>query len=118
MSKKKTVVLNYNGQRIVLDTIAGYAAMYNNSSGKTLAEYGIQFSLRTGETIEQYGNDQTSRNKVLEYLDNYFKPDSFTANKCQACVHKADGRKNDCYTKYDCTSYSGLPGFKREGEGN
>jgi len=114
-NRKMSVVLDYNGQRILLDTIAGYAAMYKDKRGE-ITEYGIEFSLRTGEIIEQYGNDQISRNKVLEYLDDYFKPDKFTANRCQVCEHKEDKRNGNCYSKHDCTTYKGLLGFKREKE--
>ena len=74
MSKKRAVVLDYNGQRILLDTIAGYVPVYSNKEGEKDTKYGIRFHLRTGEVIDQMGNDDVSRNKVVKYLDDYFKP--------------------------------------------
>ena len=111
MSKRRSVVLNYNGQRLVLDTIAGYCAVYLANNNAT-TKHGIRFSLRTGETVEQEGNDETSRNKVLEFLDDYFKPVNFTANKCQVCTHRTD--PDNCYSKRNCSDFRGFQGFERE----
>ena len=114
MSNKKLVVLNYNGQRIVLDTIAGYCGIYRTEKSTTTKQ-GIRFELRTGETIEQLGNDEVSRDKVLEFLDNHFKPEYFTGNLCHVCIHKKDAVTGDCYTKHNyCNDYHGFRSFERE----
>ena len=114
MSKKRCVVLNYNGQRIVLDTIAGYCGVYKDDRSTT-TKHGVRFDLRTGETIEHMGNDEVSRNKVLKFLDDHFKPESFTANKCQVCAHKEDNRNNDCFSKHNnCSDFRGYSSFERE----
>jgi hypothetical protein len=111
-NKRKKLVLNYNGQRIDLDTIAGYQSISLRVRHEP-TEYGVRFDLRSGTVIEQLGDDIVSRNKVLKYLDGHFKPDEFTANKCQACEHHEDGKKNDCYSKHSCNSYGNWKGFQR-----
>lgn len=111
-NKKRRPVLDYNGQRIDLSNIVGYGSISLRVRHEP-DQYGIRFDLRSGTIIEQLGDDSVSRNKVLKYLDDYFKPDGFTANKCQACEHYEDGRKNDCYSKHSCNSYGGWKGFKR-----
>jgi len=114
MSNKKSVVLNYNGQRIVLDTIAGYCGIYR-ADRNTTTKQGIRFELRTGKTIEELGNDKVSRDKVLGFLDNHFKPKYFIANLCQACIHKEDSKTDDCYTKHNnCNNYHRFKSFERE----
>lgn len=113
MNKKRPIVLDYNGQRILLDTIASYIGVHSTAENSP-DKYGIRFYLRTGEEIERVGNDEVSRDKVLKFLDDHFKPDFFFANKCQVCVHKEDRAKRQCFEKHDCIDYRGMKGFKRE----
>jgi len=115
MSKRRPVVLDYNGLRILLDTVAGYCSIYTADSSRSPAQYGIRFYLRTGEIIEHTGSDEISRGKVLKFLDDYFKPTHFSGNKCQVCVYKADQKNNKCFSERNCSDYSGLLGFAREG---
>lgn len=114
MSKKRAVVLNYNGQRILLDAVAGYTPLYKKKERGSEAQYGIRFYLRTGEVIDKMGNDDVSRDNVIKYLDDHFKPDHFTASKCQVCIHKQDEALSKCSSLYDCSSWGGKRGFERE----
>ena len=113
MSKKRPVVLNYNGHRVLLDTIANYCSIYVSPDRNYPEKYGVRFYLRTGETVELAGTDEVSRDKVLKFLDDYFKPTYFSGNKCQVCAYREDNRKNKCYDKHDCRNYSGYRGFVR-----
>ena len=115
MSKKKEVVINYHGLRLLLGTVGGYCGIYLSDRHSNMTTYGIRFELRTGERVEQLGNDEVSRDKVLKFLDNHFKPLYFSGNLCQVCVHKEDNRNRDCYSKHDgCNDYNGYKSFERE----
>jgi hypothetical protein len=109
MSAKKQVTIDYNGQRILLDTVGGYCGIYKNDRSNN--EYGVRFYLRNGETIEQLGNDEGCQKDMLDFLDKHFKPISFSANKCQVCVYSSDHR--NCRNVRKCTEWDGHKGFKR-----
>ena len=114
MSKKKSPVIDYNGQRLLLETITGYVGIYlkQDHAAKT---YGVRFNLRTGETIEQLGTDSACRDKVLDFLDNYFKPVSFSANKCQVCAKYTPSAAGNCQVK-QCYYWENYPKFERKEE--
>ena len=114
MSKKRSPVINYNGQRILLETITGYVGIYLEKAHES-DRHGIKFHLRTGEIIEQLGTDNECRDKVLNFLDDYFKPVLFPANKCQVCADHTPNASGYCQVK-QCGAWENYPKFKRKEE--
>ena len=111
MSKKRTVVINYAGRRVLLETIASYWPCITRADREE-PKYGIEYLLRSGEKVDASGDDKPSRDKAIVFLDSYFKPDAFTGNKCDVCAIK----DKDCNSKYGCRPYNGYQGFERAEE--
>jgi len=114
MSKKRPPVINYNGQRILLETITGYIGIHLDRDSEA-DQHGVRFHLRNGEIIEYMGNDRECRDKVLNFLDDHFKPISFFANKCQVCADHTPSTSGYCQVR-ECNAWENYPKFKRKEE--
>ena len=114
MSKKQPVVINYNGLRLALDTIAGFLAIYSNGKHERNVKYGIRFFLRSGQQIEQLGTDERSRDKMMAFMDKHLNAQKFPGNKCQVCANwTRPDRGKTCATP-GCGDWERYPKFKRE----